>query len=108
MTLKTVMCSLLKRMNETRLVHLKEGSSVNKLQGSRFYIHDIAKNTPANAKPFTFVVDGVEDEDEFTGINNAVSVAADNGDIYTISGQKVNGTLQKGVYVKNGKKFLVK
>ena len=95
--------------NETRLVHLNSNSSVKKLQGSRFYIYDIeAGESSTGAKPFTFVVDGVEDEDEFSGINNAVSVAADNGDIYTISGQKVNGTLQKGVYVKNGKKFLVK
>ena len=95
--------------NETRLVHLNSNSSVKKLQGSRFYIYDIeAVDSSTGAKPFTFVVDGVEDEDEFSGINNAVSVAADNGDIYTISGQKVNGTLLKGVYVKNGKKFLVK
>ena len=95
----------------TRLVHLKEsGSSVQRINGFRFYIHDIeADAQPTAAKPFTFVVDGVEDGDEAAEISNAVieeSVAT--GDIYTIAGQKVTGTLGKGVYVKNGKKFLVK
>ena len=95
---------------QTRLVHLNAKGNAVELPGFRFFIHDIeADETDANgAKPFTFVVDGVEDDDEFSGINSAVSVAADNGDIYTIAGQKVTGKLLKGVYVKNGKKFLVK
>ena len=96
---------------QTRLVHLNENATATnaptELQGYRFYIEDVA-NASGNAKPFTFVVDGVADDDEFSGINSAVSVAADNGDIYTIAGQKVTGKLLKGVYVKNGKKFLVK
>ena len=96
--------------SKTALVHLNASPSAGgptTLQGYRFYIEDVEK-TSGNAKPFTFVVDGVADDDEFSGINSAVSVAADNGDIYTISGQKVSGTLLKGVYVKSGKKFLVK
>ena len=29
-------------------------------------------------------------------------------DVYTISGQRVNGTLQKGIYIRGGNKFVVK
>ena len=28
--------------------------------------------------------------------------------IYTLEGQRVNGTPRKGIYIKNGKKFIVK
>lgn len=46
-------------------------------------------------------------DDETTGINN-VTVKAENNDIYTLSGAKVIGQPQKGIYIKNGKKFIVK
>ena len=98
----------------TQLVHLAQNGGTGAptgLKGFRFYIQDI-ETVPApagQAKPFTFVIDGVEDGNESSGISNAVIGEEDTtGDIYTIAGQRVTGTLGKGVYVKNGKKFLVK
>ena len=92
--------------NETRLVHLAAGAPLA-LPGFRFYIHDTAGGS--GAKSFSFVIDGVEDEDEANEISNAVADEnTTNGDIYNIAGQKVKGQLSPGVYVKNGKKFLVK
>ena len=45
--------------------------------------------------------DGIE-----TVENSSVSVKS--SAVYNISGQKVNGSLQKGLYIQNGKKFVVK
>ena len=80
---------------ETRLVHLKEdGSHVTKLNGFRFYIHDFSAEN--GAKSFTFIADGVEDEEEATEIINALIDDDVDGDIYNIAGQKVTGKLPKG------------
>lgn len=45
--------------------------------------------------------------DTATGIN-AMDAATEEGDIYTLGGQKVQKTTMKGVYIKNGKKVVVK
>ena len=45
--------------------------------------------------------------EETTGINN-VEAAAQNADVYTISGVKVEKAAQKGIYIVNGKKVVVK
>lgn len=42
-----------------------------------------------------------------TGINE-VSAQVENAPIYSIAGARMNGNLQKGIYVQNGKKFIVK
>lgn len=43
-----------------------------------------------------------------SGIDNVVSDNNIDGHVYTISGQRVNsGTLQRGIYIRNGKKFSV-
>ena len=39
---------------------------------------------------------------------DALDVADDEGDIYTLGGQKVQKTTMKGVYIKNGQKVVVK
>ena len=39
------------------------------------------------------------------GMNNS---AADDGAIYNLRGQKVENTQKKGLYIKNGKKIIVK
>ena len=44
---------------------------------------------------------------EATGINE-VSAQNENAPIYSISGARMNGNLQKGIYVQNGRKFIVK
>lgn len=53
-------------------------------------------------------------DDEVTGIENVEIIAGNENDtqiVYNLNGQVVNGNLnnlQKGVYIKNGKKFMVK
>ena len=72
---------------------------------------------PAEAAQFTMRINGIEDNDETTAIWNDISADDDNAeigskDIYSLSGQKMNTTdtrsLPKGIYIVNGKKFIVK
>ncbi len=53
-----------------------------------------------NAKLYNF--EGMAD-----GIEN-IEAAQQNGTIYTVTGQRVEGMLEKGIYIVNGKKVLVK
>ena len=62
---------------------------------------DSANNGTIDATTFTFTVG------EATGINE-VSAQNENAPIYSISGARMNGNLQKGIYVQNGRKFIVK
>ena len=48
------------------------------------------------------------DMDAITGIGQVVSAKAADGRTYNINGQQVQGTLQKGIYIVNGKKVIVK
>lgn len=72
---------------------------------------------PAGAAQLNMHINGVEDNDETTAIWNAVIGNDDNAEvaskgIYSLSGQKMNATdtrsLPKGIYIVNGKKFIVK
>ena len=72
---------------------------------------------PAAAAQLNMRINGVEDNDETTAIWNAISADDDNAevgskDIYSLSGQKMNTTdtrsLPKGIYIVNGKKFIIK
>ena len=76
----------------------------------------IAEN-PSNAAQLNMHINGIEDNDETTAIWNAISADDDNAevgskDIYSLSGQKMNTTdtrsLPKGIYIVNGKKFIIK
>jgi len=59
----------------------------------------------ASAKAAQFVVDG----DVVTGINAAALVSNEsNAAVYNLNGVRVSGNLQKGVYIQNGKKVVVK
>ena len=72
---------------------------------------------PAAAAQLKMHINGIEDNDETTAIWNAISADDDNAevgskDIYSLSGQKMNTTdtrsLPKGIYIVNGKKFIIK
>ena len=74
-------------------------------------------NNSATAAQLNMRINGVEDNDETTAIWNAISADDDNAEvgsknIYSLSGQKMNTTdtrsLPKGIYIVNGKKFIVK
>ncbi len=74
-------------------------------------------DNPAGAPQLNMRINGIEDNDETTAIWNAISADDDNAevgskDIYSLSGQKMNTTdtrsLPKGIYIVNGKKFIIK
>ena len=76
----------------------------------------IADNS-ATAAQLNMHINGIEDNDETTAIWNDISADDDNAeigskDIYSLSGQKMNTTdtrsLPKGIYIVNGKKFIIK
>ena len=80
------------------------------LNGFRFYIVDKRTNVD-RAKSLVFDIDGVIDGGETTEIANALTEdkVESRGTVYTVAGQRVKTeNLQKGIYVKDGKKFLVK
>lgn len=76
-----------------------------------------SSGNPAAAKKLTMRINGIEDNNETTAIWNAVIGNDDNAEvaskgIYSLSGQKMNVTdtrcLAKGIYIVNGKKYIVK
>lgn len=73
-------------------------------------------NKPSEAKQLTMHINGIEEQGETTAIWNAISGNDDaevaSKGIYNLSGQKMNAadtrSLPKGIYIVNGKKFIVK
>lgn len=71
---------------------------------------------PSEAKQLTMHINGIEEQGETTAIWNAISgnddAATATKGIYNLSGQKMNAadtrSLPKGIYIVNGKKFIVK
>ena len=60
---------------------------------------------PSHAREFL----GFGDDDNTTGISLPEAVVIENdGPIYDLSGRRIIGQPQKGIYVKNGKKFVIK
>lgn len=77
----------------------------------------IASGDPSTASQLTMHINGVEDSNETTAIWNALSADENrtemgSKDIYSLSGQKMNvsdmRSLPKGIYIVNGKKYIVK
>lgn len=78
-----------------------EGANI--INGMRAYIQ-LPEGT--DAKVFAINTNGV-----VTSISNINKTTGNDNTVYTVSGQKVgkhNGNLPKGIYVMNGKKFVVK
>lgn len=73
-------------------------------------------SNPAAAAQLTMHINGIEEQGETTAIWNAISGNDDaevaTKGIYNLSGQKMNAvdtrSLPKGIYIVNGKKFIVK
>ena len=96
---------------------LREGGKFGIHEGDlspyRVYLNiQTSQSAPSRAMMFSI---GMPDDSSTTGIRiinmadgmqagSAVKSAA----IYTLEGQRVNGTPGKGIYIKNGKKFIVK
>ena len=84
-------------LNANKLYY-STGSTVIKGFRGYFYVKDF--DPSANAP--TFMVDGGTTRVE------GLSVVTDDGTIYNLNGQKVETPAQKGVYIKNGKKVILK
>ena len=96
---------------------LREGGKFGIHEGNlspyRVYLNiQTSQSAPSRAMMFSI---GMPDDSSTTGIRiinmadgmqagSSVKSAA----IYTLEGQRVNGTPGKGIYIKNGKKFIVK
>ena len=96
---------------------LREGGKFGIYEGElspyRVYLNiQTSQTAPSRAMMFSI---GMPDDSSTTGIRiinmadgmqagSSVKSAA----IYTLEGQRVNGTPGKGIYIKNGKKFIVK
>ena len=89
------------------------GIHTGELSPYRMYLN-IKTSQSASSRAMMFSI-GMPDDSSTTGIRiipmgdvmqtgSAVKSAA----IYTLEGQRVNGTPRKGIYIKNGKKFIVK
>jgi|GEM_PF-3164332 len=78
-------------------------TSTVKVKPFRAYLQTV---TSTNAK-VNVIIDGVADEDNTTGINEALQQTNSNATLYNLNGQKVSADY-KGLTVKNGKKFINK
>ena len=78
---------------------LWESTGATTIKGTRAYI----EANSDEARIVNFFIDGVET----TGIEALEVINANNGKIYNLNGQKVNKA-QKGLYIMNGKKMVVK
>ncbi|MBR2016619.1 MAG: hypothetical protein IKA00_04880 [Prevotella sp.] len=73
-----------------------------KVAAGKAYLQ-VPVETAAEAKALTIVWN----DGETTGINSVETVEIENGNVYDLSGRKVANPA-KGLYIKNGKKFIVK
>lgn len=76
-----------------------KSAGTTKIKAFRAYVHLVNPDVTSEVKMF---VDGLE-----TAISEINDDASVNGTIYNIAGQRVNKA-QKGIYIVNGKKVLVK
>ena len=94
---------------------VKTGTQAPHAGAFRSWIISTSTN-PSEAKQLTMHINGIEEQGETTAIWNAISGNDDaevaTKGIYSLSGQKMNATdtrsLPKGIYIVNGKKFIVK
>lgn len=66
----------------------------------------VAENNNVTVTSFVFGKDSQEETDKITVYN--LFVADEDAPVYDLLGRKVEGILPKGIYIRNGKKFIVK
>ena len=86
--------------------NLLKPNSTNALKSLRAYFTvPVASGASSGAKNYTFAVDSFVP----TSIDNIQIEGDGDGAIYNIGGQRVEGkSLPKGIYIREGKKFVVK
>lgn len=92
------------------MYHLTNKKPVTLYASYAYLYHD--KDASGSAKTFTMSINGVDEgENVMTAIEGITpeDVVTSQDVVYNISGQRMGGnSLQKGIYIKNGKKFIVK
>ena len=87
---------------------MSDGS--NDLNPYRWYMKVESRNPSYNASNAakTITINVLDEESETTGVEE-LQMANDESPVYDLNGRKVNeNNLKPGIYVKNGKKFIVK
>ena len=82
----------------------------NDLKPYRWYMKVESRNPSYNASNAakTITINVLDEESETTGVEE-LQMANDESPVYDLNGRKVNeNNLKPGIYVKNGKKFIVK
>ena len=84
-------------------------NSPKKIYATYCYLYS-PKSSTGSAKNMSFFVGDEEVTTGIVGLNAfADDVESPSAAIYNVNGQRINGNgLQKGIYIKNGKKFVVK
>ena len=77
------------------------GTIPTDMKGFRAYF--LLKNVPTEARGFALNLG-----DESTGIESLTASPMGEGSIYTLDGRRIGKAAQKGVYIQNGKKVIIK
>ena len=77
------------------------GTIPTDMKGFRAYF--LLKNVPAAARAFALNLG-----DESTGIESLTASPMGEGSIYTLDGRRIGKAAQKGVYIQNGKKVIIR
>ncbi|MBQ4450615.1 MAG: leucine-rich repeat domain-containing protein [Prevotella sp.] len=89
---------------------LIQSDGSNDLKPYRWYMKVESRNPSYNASNAakTITINVLDEESETTGVEE-LQMANDESPVYDLNGRKVNeNNLKPGIYVKNGKKFIVK
>ena len=89
---------------------LIQSDGSNDLKPYRWYMKIESRNPSYNASNAakTITINVLDEESETTGVEE-LRMANDESPVYDLNGRKVNeNNLKPGIYVKNGKKFVVK
>lgn len=85
-----------------------ETNRIYKLTANKAYL-EVPSSVVASLNAFGFVL--VEDEGEVTGVQDvpvAGEAVEDDGVYYDLTGKRVVNPTQRGIYIKNGKKMVIK
>ena len=84
-----------------------DGDENSKLDAYKAYLRIPAQYVPENTNQARRTIGVVFNDDDTTYINDIQTDNAEDGDYYNLNGQKVQ-TPQKGIYIKNGKKVIIR
>ena len=90
---------------------LVQSDGSNDLMPYRWYMNVESRNPSYNASNAakTITINVIDDEEEMTTGIRQLQITNDELSVYDLNGRKVNeNNLKPGIYVKNGKKFVVK